>query len=75
MTEEKTSDYNFTLKVVYVMIIEIITIDEDALVKEVDEIVNLNKINCSIAARKGKTVGIITERDLLKRVIVEAKRT
>jgi CBS domain-containing protein len=34
---------------------------------------NLNDISCLIAARKGKAVGIITERDLLKRVIVEAK--
>ena len=34
---------------------------------------NLNDISCLIAARKGKAVSIITERDLLKRVIVESK--
>jgi signal-transduction protein with cAMP-binding, CBS, and nucleotidyltransferase domain len=34
-----------------------------------------NEISCLIAVRKGKAIGIITERDLLKRVIVEAKNT
>jgi CBS domain-containing protein len=73
MTEEETGEYNVTLKVVDVMTTEIITIDENASVKEAAEIMNLNEISCLIAARKGKAVGIITERDLLKRVIVEAK--
>jgi CBS domain-containing protein len=73
MTEEETSGYTVTLKVEDVMTTEIITIDEKASVKEAAEIMNLNEISCLIAARKGKAVGIITERDLLKRVIVEAK--
>ena len=73
MTEEKSNDFTVTLKVEDVMTTEIITIDENASVKEAAEIMNLNEISCLIAARKGKAVGIITERDLLKRVIVEAK--
>jgi CBS domain-containing protein len=73
MTEEKSNDFTVTLKVEDVMTLEIITIDENASVKEAAEIMNLNEISCLIAARKGKAVGIITERDLLKRVIVEAK--
>ena len=32
-----------------------------------------NEISCLIALRKGRAIGIITERDLLKRIIVEAK--
>jgi predicted transcriptional regulator len=55
------------------MTTEIITRDDNSSVKEATEIINLNKISCLIAARKGKAVEIITERDLLKRVILEAK--
>jgi CBS domain-containing protein len=73
MTEEETPEGNISLKVEDVMIREIITIDENATVKEAAEVMNENDISCLIAARKGKAIGIITERDLLKRVIVEAK--
>jgi CBS domain-containing protein len=73
MTEEETPEGNISLKVEDVMIREIITIDENATVKEAAELMNENDISCLIAARKGKAIGIITERDLLKRVIVEAK--
>jgi len=73
MTEEETPEGNISLKVEDVMIREIITIDENATVKEAAELMNQNDISCLIAARKGKAIGIITERDLLKRVIVEAK--
>jgi CBS domain-containing protein len=73
MTEEETGESSVTLKVEDVMTREIITIDENATVKEAAEIMNLNEISCLIAARNGKAIGIITERDLLKRVIVEAK--
>jgi CBS domain-containing protein len=74
MTEEETPEEgNISLKVEDVMIREIITIDENATVKEAAEVMNENDISCLIAARKGKAIGIITERDLLKRVIVEAK--
>jgi len=63
----------FTLKVEDVMVREVITIDENATVKEAAEIMNKFEIGCLIAVRKGKAVGIITERDLLKRVVAEAK--
>ena len=52
---------------------EVITIDEHATVKEAAEIMDKNEISCLIALRKGRAIGIITERDLLKRIIVEAK--
>jgi len=51
----------------------VITIDEDASVKEAADVMNQNEISCIIAVRKRKAVGIITERDLLKRIIVEGK--
>jgi CBS domain-containing protein len=52
---------------------EVITIDEKASVKEAADVMNQHEIGCLIAVRKGKAKGIITERDLLKRVIVEGK--
>ena len=55
------------------MTMDVITIDENVSVKEAAEIMNQHEIGCLIAVRKGKAIGIITERDLLKRVIVEDK--
>jgi CBS domain-containing protein len=67
-TEEKGG---MVLRVEDVMVKEVITIDENATVKEAAEIMNKFEIGCLIAVKKGKAVGIITERDLLKRVIAE----
>lgn len=55
------------------MVGEVITIDEDSTVKEAAEVMNKFEIGCLIAVRKGKAIGMITERDLLKRVVAEAK--
>jgi CBS domain-containing protein len=62
-----------SLRVEDVMITEVITIDENASVKDAANIMNKYEIGSLIAVRKGKATGIITERDLLKRVIVDAK--
>ncbi|MEM3672737.1 MAG: CBS domain-containing protein [Candidatus Bathyarchaeia archaeon] len=62
-----------TLKVEDVMVREVITIDENLTVKEAAEVMNKFEIGCLIAVRKGKAIGIITERDLLKRVVAEAR--
>jgi CBS domain-containing protein len=69
----KTGKGEVSLKVEDVMTTEVITIDENASVKEAADIMDQNEISCLIAVRKGQAMGIITERDLLKRVIVEAK--
>jgi CBS domain-containing protein len=55
------------------MVREVITIDENLTVKEAAEVMNKFEIGCLIAVRKGKAIGIITERDLLKRVVAEAR--
>ncbi|MEM2971847.1 MAG: CBS domain-containing protein [Candidatus Bathyarchaeia archaeon] len=73
MSNTKKEESGMTLKVEDVMIKEVITIDEKSTVKEAAEIMNKFEIGCLIAVRKGKAVGIITERDLLKRVVAEAK--
>ena len=62
-----------SLKVEDVMVKEVITIDENATVKEAAEVMNKFEIGCLIAVRKGKAMGIITERDLLKRVVAESR--
>jgi len=72
---KKEEESGVSLKVEDVMVKEVITIDENATVKEAAEVMNKFEIGCLIAVRKGKAMGIITERDLLKRVVAEAKDT
>ena len=55
------------------MVKEVVTIDEEASVKEAAEIMNKLEISSVIATRDGKSIGIITERDLLKRIVAEGK--
>lgn len=55
------------------MVREVITIDENSTVKESAEIMNKFEIGCLIVIGRGKAIGIITERDLLKRVVAEAR--
>lgn len=75
MARHKTEETSLSLKAQDVMVKEVITIDERATVKEAAEVMNKFEIGCLIAIRKGKAVGIVTERDLLKRVVAEAKNT
>lgn len=70
---ERQKESEVTLKVEDVMVKEVITIDENSTVKEAADIMNKFEIGCLIAVRKGKAMGILTERDLLKRVVAEGK--
>ena len=72
MSQAKADKGNVSLKVEDVMVTEVVTINENASVKEAAGIMNQFEIGSIIALRKGKAVGIITERDLLKRVIAES---
>jgi len=62
-----------SLKVEDVMVKEVVTINANASVREAAKIMNHHEIGCLIASSHGKAVGIITERDILKRVVAEAK--
>lgn len=73
MAQEKADKDKGSLKIVDVMVREVITIDENVSVKEAVDIMNQFEIGSIIATRKGKAVGIITERDLLKRIVAEGK--
>jgi len=73
IAREKQEENRLSLKVEDVMVREVITIDENSTVKEAAEVMNKFEIGCLIAVRKGKAIGMITERDMLKRVVAEAK--
>ena len=55
------------------MIEGVVTIDSDASVMKAVKMMNENEVGCLIVTRRGKAVGIVTERDLLARVIAKSK--
>jgi CBS domain-containing protein len=73
VAEKKAEKGKVSLKAGIVMAKEVITIREDASVKEAADIMNQAEIGSIIATRRGKAVGIVTERDLLKRIVAEGK--
>jgi CBS domain-containing protein len=73
IAQEKTDENKGTLKTVNVMVKKVITVDEKASVKEAADIMNQFEIGSVITTRKGKPIGIITERDLLKRIVSEGR--
>ncbi len=62
-----------SLKVEDVMVKEVVTVDANKTVKDAADIMNRYEIGCLIVVRRGKAVGILTERDLLKRVLSETR--
>jgi len=61
-----------SLNVEDVMVDEVITIEADATVHEAVTIMNKHEIGCLIVILKEKPVGIITERDMLTRVLAKS---
>ena len=62
-----------SLKVQDAMIEDVITVEADATVKEAVYIMNKHEIGCLVVVRRGKAVGIVTERDMLTRVLAKAR--
>jgi len=62
-----------SLKLEDVMVEDVITVEEKVTVKKAVELMNKNEIGCLIVVKKGKPVGIVTERDMLKRILLESK--
>lgn len=75
LANKKKEESSLSLKVEDVMVKEVITIDENSTIKEAAEVMNKFEIGCLIAVRKGKAMGILTERDVLKRVVADARDT
>ena len=63
----------FALDVKEIMVEKVVSIRPDATVKEAVKLMNECEIGCLIVAEKGEAVGVMTERDVLKRVISESK--
>ena len=61
-----------SLNVEDVMVDKVITIDANATVQEAVRIMNKHEIGCLIVVLNEKPVGIITERDMLKRVLAKS---
>jgi CBS domain-containing protein len=63
----------YLLKLEDVMVEDVITVEEGATAKEVAELMNKHEIGCLIVMKMGKPAGIVTERDLVKRILLESK--
>jgi len=61
------------LKVEDVMVEDVVTISADATVLQAAKLMNKNEIGCLIVMRREKAVGIVTERDLLKRIVSKSR--
>jgi len=62
-----------SLKVKDVMVKNVVTVEAEATVIEAAKLMNKHEIGCLIVMKKGEPVGIITERDMLKRVLLKSK--
>ena len=56
-----------------IMVTDVITIDENASVREAAKLMSEKNVGCLVVTRDGEPVGIITERDILVRVVAEGK--
>jgi len=62
-----------SLRVEDVMVEDVVTVEADATVKKAVSLMNKNEIGCLIVVKHGKAVGIVTERDMLNRVLAESR--
>lgn len=63
------------MKALAIMVRDVVTIDENALVEKAAETMNKFEIGSIIAVKRKKATGIVTERDLLKRIVAEGRST
>jgi len=61
------------LKIEDIMVETVITVEATSTVMKAVKLMNENEIGCLVVTKKGRAIGIITERDLLKRVIGKSK--
>jgi len=62
---------SMSLKVEDVMVEDVISVSEKATVREAAELMNKHEIGCLVVVKKGEPVGIVTETDMVKRVILK----
>jgi len=61
------------MKIKDIMVKEIITVNPDAKIRDAVDLMNKNDIGCLVITRKGKPIGIMTERDILKKIVCGCK--
>ncbi len=61
-----------SLKIEDVMVDEVISVQEKATVRKAAELMNKHGIGCLVVVKKGKPVGIVTETDMVNRVILDS---
>ena len=71
--EARENIKEITLRVKDIMVKEIVTIDDNLTVREAVDLMNKFDIGCVIAVKNGKAMGILTERDILKRIVAGGK--
>ena len=62
-----------TMKIEEIMVKTVITLQRSASAYEAVTLMNKSRIGCLAVVENGKVVGILTERDLLERVLEECK--
>lgn len=62
-----------SLKIGEIMIKDVVKIDGNITVEEVAMMMNEHEIGCVIVVQDENPIGIITERDMLKRVLLESR--
>jgi len=62
-----------SLKLEDIMVKDVTTVEEKATVENAVELMNKHEIGCLIVVKEGKPTGIVTERDMLKRLISEKR--
>ena len=62
-----------SLKLEDVMVKDLIGIEVKVSVKKTVELMNKHEIGCLLVMKRGKLAGIVTERDMVKRVLLESK--
>ncbi len=62
-----------SLEVKDIMIDKVWTIEVDASLRDAVKLMNKHEIGCLVVMEKGNAVGIVTERDFLKRVVAESE--
>jgi CBS domain-containing protein len=61
------------MKIEEVMIKNVFTLQEDVSVYEAVKLMNENRIGCLVVLQYGQVVGIVTERDMLERVVEKCR--
>ncbi len=57
-----------------IMVEKVVTIAPSATVRQAAELMNMHEIGCLVVVDHEKPVGILTERDMLKRIICESRQ-